>query len=167
MGKKDHLRQAPKTVKVGLITVSTTRAAESDKSGQWMKTQCEKEGHEIIDYRIVTDDRHEITKTVTASIATHKPDILLINGGTGISRSDVTIEAVKPLLVKEMTAFGAIFAKVSFDEIDSAAILSRAMAGVIGDTAVFCMPGSLKACKLACIELILPEIKHIVAHLRG
>ncbi len=167
MAKKDHLKQAPKTVKIGIITVSTTRSTGEDKSGQWMKRQCEKEGHEIVDYRIVTDDRHQITKAVSASIDIHKPDILLVNGGTGIGRTDVTIEAVSPLFVKEMTAFGTLFAKLSFHQIDSAAILSRATAGVIGDTAVFCLPGSLKACKLACIELILPEIAHVAAHLRN
>lgn len=167
MAKKEHSKQAPKIVRVGIITVSTTRSSADDKSGQWMKRQCEKEGHEIVDYRIVTDDRHEITKAVSKSIDTHKPDILLVNGGTGISRTDVTIEALKPLFVKELIAFGALFATLSFHQIDSAAILSRATAGIIGDTAVFCLPGSLKGCKLACIELILPEIKHISAHLQN
>ena len=166
MTKKDHVKKKPQTVKVGIITISTTRSAAEDKSGQWMKKQCEKEGHEIVDYRIVTDDRHEITKSVSALIHHGRPDILLINGGTGISPTDVTIEAISPLFVKEMTAFGALFARLSFEQIDSAAILSRATAGIIGDTAVFCLPGSLRACKLACIELILPEIGHIAAHLQ-
>ncbi len=167
MAEKAHLKQAPKIIKIGIITVSTTRSTDEDKSGKWMKGQCEKEGHEIVDYRIVTDDRHEITKAVSLSIDIHKPDIILVNGGTGIGRTDVTIEAISPLFAKEMTAFGTLFAKLSFQQIDSAAILSRATAGIIGDTAVFCLPGSRKACKLACIELILPEIAHIAAHLQN
>ena len=167
MSKKNHLKQAPDTVKVGIITVSTSRNSDEDKSGKWIKKHCEKEGHNISDYRIVTDDRHAIAKTVSLFIDTHDPEIILINGGTGISRTDVTIEAVKPMLVREMTAFGSLFAWLSFKQIDSAAILSRSMAGVIGNTAVFCLPGSLKACKLACIELIFPEIKHIAAHVRS
>jgi molybdenum cofactor biosynthesis protein B len=87
-----------------------------------------------------------------------------MTGGTGISYRDVTIEAVKPLFQKELTAFAALFAHLSYEEIDSGAIMSRAAAGLIGKTAVFCMPGSLKACKLACKALIFPELGHIVKH---
>jgi molybdenum cofactor biosynthesis protein B len=89
----------------------------------------------------------------------------LVNGGTGISSGDVTIEALRPLFQKEMTAFGILFAQLSFEEIDSAAILSRAAAGIIGSTAVFCMPGSLAACKLACKNLVFPELGHVAKHL--
>ena len=87
-----------------------------------------------------------------------------MTGGTGISNKDVTIEAVRPLFSKEITAFGAIFSQLSFEEIDSAALLSRATAGVIEKTVVFCMPGSLNACKLACKALIFPELGHLVKH---
>ena len=167
MGKKEHLKQAPDTVNICIVTVSTTRNVDTDKSGQWIKKQCEKEGHKIADYRIVTDERNAITKLLSSLIRTHGPDIIIVNGGTGISPTDVTIEAVKPLLAKELTAFASIFAKLSFEQIDSAAILSRAMAGVIHQTVIFCLPGSLNACKLACIEMIFPEIKHIVAHLQN
>lgn len=166
MTKKEHIKQAPQAVAVAVVTVSSSRNAESDKSGAWMKSLCEKEGHTIVDYQIVADDRHAITRTVSSLIETARPDIVLVNGGTGISPKDVTIEAIRPLFTKEMTAFGVLFSKLSFDEIDSAAILSRAAAGIVGNTAVFCLPGSLKACKLACIELIAPEIEHIAAHLR-
>ncbi len=166
MTKKEHIKQAPQAVAVAVVTVSSTRSAESDKSGAWMKSLCEKEGHTIVGYHIVADDRHTITRIVSSLIETAGPDIILVNGGTGISPKDVTIEAIRPLFTKEMTAFGVLFAKLSFGEIDSAAILSRAAAGIVGNTAVFCLPGSLKACKLACIELIAPEIEHIAAHLR-
>ena len=90
-----------------------------------------------------------------------------MNGGTGITKKDVTIEAVNPLFAKTLTGFGPLFAKLSFDEIGSAAFLSRATAGVIEDTVVFCMPGSLNACKLACRELIFPELGHLVKHVDG
>jgi len=90
----------------------------------------------------------------------------LLTGGTGISGKDVTIEAVKTLFEKELTAFGPLFAQLSFEEIDSAALLSRASAGVIGKTILFCMPGSLKACKLACKALIFPELGHLVMHIQ-
>ncbi len=93
------------------------------------------------------------------------PNFILISGGTGVSPRDVTIEAVTPMFSKELKAFGTLFAHLSFEEIDSAAILSRATAGVIGNVALFCMPGSLKACKLACRELIFPELGHLAKHL--
>jgi len=166
MSKKEHLRQAPATVNIGIITVSSSRSAETDKSGQWIKRLAEKEGHRVVDYRIVTDDRHAIVKALMASMP-HRPNIVIMSGGTGISPSDVTIEAVRPLFVKELSAFSTLFSRLSFEEIDAAAILSRATAGVIDQTAIFCLPGSLNACKLACRELIFPEINHITAHLAG
>jgi molybdenum cofactor biosynthesis protein B len=89
-----------------------------------------------------------------------------MSGGTGITKKDVTIEAVNPLFSKELSAFGPLFAKLSMEEIDSAAIMSRATAGVIDSTVVFCMPGSLNACKLACSKLIFPELGHLVKHVQ-
>ena len=88
-----------------------------------------------------------------------------MTGGTGITKKDVTIEAVHPMFAKELTAFGPLFAQLSTQQVGSAAILSRATAGVIDNTIVFCMPGSLNACKLACNDLIFPELGHLVKHL--
>jgi molybdenum cofactor biosynthesis protein B len=113
---------------------------------------------------VVTDEITAIREAVLKAIRENDLQALLITGGTGITRKDVTIEAVKPLFAKEMTAFGAIFAQLSYEEIDAAAMLSRASAGVIGETVVFCMPGSKKACQLACKALIFPELGHVVAH---
>jgi molybdenum cofactor biosynthesis protein B len=113
---------------------------------------------------VVTDDVTAIRESALKAIRDHHLKALLITGGTGIMPKDVTIEAIKPLFTKEMTAFGAIFAQLSYEEIDAAAILSRAAAGTIGDTVVFCMPGSKKACQLACKALIFPDLGHIVAH---
>ena len=92
---------------------------------------------------------------------------MIITGGTGISPQDVTIEAVRPLFAKELPAFGVLFTQLSFEEVDSAAILSRAAAGVIGRCVVFCIPGSIKACQLACKNLIFPELGHLIRHTIG
>lgn len=165
MGKHEHSRHAPETVKFGVITVSSSREVKTDTSGQWIKRLAEKEGHRVVDYRIVGDDRHGIARAVMQIIDARGPHLIVVNGGTGITDKDVTIEAVAPMFAKTLTAFGPLFARLSFEQIDSAAILSRATAGIIGSTAVFCLPGSTKACKLACKELIFPEIKHIAAHL--
>lgn len=167
MGRKQHLRHAPGKIKSGVITVSTTRTAEDDKSGQWIRKQLENEGHGVAFYRIVADNRLLIARTVTDMIAEHAPHALILTGGTGIGAADVTVEAVEPMFGKQMGAFATLFAQLSFEKIDSAALLSRAAAGIIGKTVVFCLPGSLEACKLACRELIFPEIKHIAAHLAG
>ncbi len=99
-------------------------------------------------------------------IREHDPHAILVIGGTGISSADVTIEAIRPLFTKELTAFGPLFAQLSYEEIGSAAMLSRAMAGVVGETLVFCIPGSLNACKLACKELIFHELGHLVKHVQ-
>ena len=116
-------------------------------------------------YTVIPDDAALISKTLRQAIDSDTPNAVLITGGTGISPKDVTIEAVRPLFEKELMAFSAIFAQLSFEDIDSAALLSRSTAGIVSGTVVFCMPGSLKACKLACRALIFPELGHIVGHL--
>ena len=165
MSNKEHLHSAPAHIDISIITVSTSRTQHEDKSGQWLKTQSEKEGHRIASYDVVPDDRHRIASTLVDRIEKHRPHAVIMTGGTGIGAADVTIEAVQPMFSKSMGAFAVLFAQLSFETIDSAALLSRAAAGIIGKTVVFCLPGSLNACKLAGKELIFPEIKHIVAHL--
>jgi molybdenum cofactor biosynthesis protein B len=161
-----HKKGAPQNIKLAVISVSTTRGLSQDKSGAWIKKQAKKEGHEVVIHQTVTDEIiaiKELTEHITQKIC---PDAIIMSGGTGISPKDVTIEAVKPLFEKELTAFGPLFAQLSFEEIDSAAILSRATAGIINRSMVFCMPGSIKACKLACNSLIFPELGHLLKHIK-
>jgi len=161
-----HKKETPGDIKVAVISVSTTRKLSEDKSGAWIKKQTKKEGHEVVIHQVVTDEVtaiQELVHHVTEKIC---PDVVIMTGGTGISPKDVTIEAVKPLFEKELTAFGPLFANLSFEEIDSAAILSRATAGIIKKAVVFCMPGSIKACKLACNNLIFPELGHLLKHIK-
>ena len=165
MGVHQHRNAAPTSVRVGILSVSTTRTIEDDESGRWIAKRAKKEGHEVRSHQVVTDDITAIREAALKAIRNHGLQALLITGGTGITPTDVTIEAIKPLFSKEMAAFGAIFAQLSYEEIDSAAILSRAAAGVVGGTVVFCMPGSKKACQLACRALIFPELGHVVAHI--
>ena len=164
MGVDDHKKQAPQSVDLGIISVSTTRALENDTSGQWIREQAEKEGHTVVFHHVVPDDAAKIADTLNDEILKSNPAVVLMSGGTGITKKDVTIEAVSPLFTKELSAFSPLFAQLSMEEIDSAAIMSRATAGVIGNTVVFCMPGSLNACKLACRRLIFPELGHLVKH---
>ena len=166
MGIRKHKSGAPRKVNIGIVTVSSTRSLADDKSGRWISKRAKKEGHDVVVHRVVPDDAEAIAEIIHKIINDGDARVVLLTGGTGISSKDVTIEAVRPLLTKELTAFGPLFAQLSFEQIDSAALLSRATAGLIGDTVLFCMPGSLKACKLACKALIFPELGHIVKHVR-
>jgi molybdenum cofactor biosynthesis protein B len=161
-----HKKNAQENLRLAVISVSTTRKLAQDKSGAWIKKQAKKEGHEVVIHQMVTDETTAIQELVDHVITKIIPDVVIMSGGTGISPKDVTIEAVKPLFKKELTAFGPLFAQLSFEEIDSAAILSRATAGIIKDSVVFCMPGSIKACKLACNNLIFPELGHLLKHIK-
>ncbi len=165
MGVREHKEHAAKNVRLGIITLSTTRTLADDKGGQWISEQARQEGHEVVFHQVIPDKTDIISGTVLDVIREHAPHALLLTGGTGISPKDVTVEAVKPLFEKELTAFGVLFAQMSFEEIGSAAILSRATAGVVRKTVLFCMPGSLRACQLACTKLIFPELGHLSKHI--
>jgi molybdenum cofactor biosynthesis protein B len=167
MGHIEHRADAPKTLDVAVVSVSTTRHLETDHSGHWIAQRAEDQGHKVVYHQVVPDDTEAIRRAVTHLLANASPHAVIVTGGTGLSPMDVTIEALKPLFTKELTAFAVLFAQLSFQEIASAAILSRAAAGIIGRSVVFCIPGSLKACQLACNKLIFPELGHIIRHCQG
>lgn len=167
MSVKQHKKEAPKRVHCQVITVSDTRVQETDRSGNMMIHMLEENGHAVCRYRIVTDDYDRIREAIIEGCEDHDIDVILINGGTGIAKRDVTVEVVRNLLDKELNGFGEIFRMLSYlEDIGSAAILSRAIAGVASDTAIFSMPGSSGAVKLAMEKLVIPEISHVVRELR-
>ena len=167
MSNQEHKKEAPKTVKCQVITVSDTRDHVSDKSGRLMIELLEKEGHQIVDYVIVKDEETPIKTEILRGCEREDVDVILTNGGTGIAKRDVTIETVQNLLDKEIVGFGELFRMLSYQEdIGSAAILSRAIAGVVKNTAVFSTPGSSGAVNLAMNKLILPEIGHVVREIK-
>jgi len=164
---EEHKQQAPTQVRCQIITVSDTRTIETDKSGQLMKQLLEANGHIVTDHTIVKDTADEIGSAVLRGAKNPDVDCILTNGGTGIAKRDVTIETVKPLLDKELVGFGEIFRYLSYvEDIGSAAILSRAIAGVMLDTAIFSTPGSTGAVRLAMSKLILPELGHTIREIR-
>lgn len=165
MSTQTHKKDAPGKIEMAIITVSTTRSIDSDESGHWIKKRAVKEGHEVKVHRVIPDERPAIIHTVQEVLEDTGVRAVLITGGTGISQRDVTIEAVQPMFQKELTAYSTVFAQLSYEQIDSAAILSRATAGIIAKSVVFCMPGSIKACKLACGRIIFPELGHIIRHI--
>ncbi len=165
MGTREHKHRSPAAVRLGLLTVSTTRSVQDDQSGHWMAKRATREGHEVVVHKVVKDRIEDIRAGLNGMLNFSGAQAVIVSGGTGVSPLDVTIEAVEPLFDKHLGAFGSIFAQLSYEQIDSAALLSRACAGTIGPAVVFCIPGSLKACKLACKALIFPELGHIVGHL--
>ena len=166
MGTHEHKIAAPKSVTVGIVTVSTTRSLATDESGHWIREQAMAAGHSVVLHRLVPDKATAIKKTVQDAVRDMAPQVLILNGGTGISPADVPIETLRPMFTKEMTAFGSLFAYLSHRQIGSAAILSRATAGVIEHTVVICLPGSLNACRLAWQEMISSELTHMAHHVR-
>ncbi|ASR47883.1 molybdenum cofactor biosynthesis protein [Paenibacillus kribbensis] len=160
---EEHRREAPQRVSCMVITVSDTRTVETDTGGRLLMDLLETNGYEIARYVIVKDDYEGIRQLVSEAAAEDGIEAVLLTGGTGISPRDTTYEAVSSLLDKELPGFGEIFRYLSFaEDIGSAAILSRAVAGTIGRTAVFSMPGSRGAVRLAMERIIVPELRHVM-----
>lgn len=167
MSVQEHKKNAPQSICASIVTVSDTRDELTDKSGALIKELLSEQGHEIAEYRIVKDEQTLIKNTVLYSCESSSIDAVIINGGTGIAARDVTIEAVQQLFDKEIPGFGELFRLISYQEdIGSSAMLSRAAAGTVMGTAVFALPGSSGAVRLAMEKLILPEIRHIVRELK-
>ncbi len=155
-----------KRINVMVITVSDTRTLETDKSGECMVHMLEQYNHRVVQREIVKDEKLLIYESIERGLSNDQVQAILLNGGTGISPRDVTIEVVRPFLEKELVGFGEIFRFLSYSEdIGSAAILSRAIAGVVKGKVIFSVPGSTAAVKLAMEKLILPEVCHILKEL--
>ncbi|MCK4424167.1 molybdenum cofactor biosynthesis protein MoaB [Candidatus Bathyarchaeota archaeon] len=170
---KKHKAEALKTLKFAVFICSTSRHRQltqgehvEDVSGDLIESLLKKAGHAVSFRRIIPDDRALIKDSLQRALVSANVDAIVLCGGTGIASSDVTIETLSPLLEKTLHGFGEIFRRLSFDEIGSAAVLSRAVAGVAKGKAIFCIPGSPDAVKLCLEKLILPEIAHIVKHAR-
>lgn len=167
MGVNDHKRDAEGigAISFAVITVSDSRTEAEDESGQFIRHRMQEEGHQLVSYALLKNDLASIRQHVI-ELFKQKVACIIATGGTGLSSRDVTIEAVTPLLDKSLEGFGELFRYVSFHEVGSAALLSRATAGSARGTIIFCLPGSIKAVQLALERLILPELKHVIRELR-
>lgn len=162
----DHLHDAKNLiVRCAIITLSDTRTPETDKSGQHMRELLEGQGHTIAHYQIIRDEPDDLRALLTEFLAKHEIDAVLTNGGTGISRRDSTIEVVQALLDQPLPGFGEIFRLLSYQEIGSGAILSRATGGIARGKLLFALPGSTGAVELAMTKLIIPELRHLLSEL--
>jgi len=150
-----------KNIKFAIIIVSDTRNFENDESGKIMMDLIKRNGHEVKHYEIIKNDEKKI-KEKFDEMMRHEIDAIIFSGGTGISKKDVTVDAIKDEFEKALAGFGELFRWLSYQEIKSAAIMSRAIAGIKEGKAIFCLPGSKNAVELAMKEIILPEISHIL-----
>jgi len=154
----------PRSVRVFVITASDTRGEAEDESGAYLRRAAQDAGHVLAGYRIVRDEPDEI-RSALAQAAGAGAEAVLVNGGTGVSGRDRTYEAVAGILEKRLDGFGELFRWLSFQEIGSAAMLSRAVGGVWQGRALFSVPGSTAAVRLAWERLISPELGHLVHEL--
>ncbi|HYF93501.1 MAG TPA: MogA/MoaB family molybdenum cofactor biosynthesis protein [Symbiobacteriaceae bacterium] len=166
MGVQDHKAAAAQlgAFRGAVLTVSDSRTEATDESGKLLQELIVAAGHEVGAYRLIKNEKEFVTATVRE--LAEQVDFIITTGGTGMSPRDLTIEACRPLFTKELEGFGDVFRLISFSEIGSAAILSRATGGSVGRALVFCLPGSKAAVKLATEKLILPEIKHLLSQVR-
>jgi molybdenum cofactor biosynthesis protein B len=162
MGVDEHRCKAPKSVSVAVITVSDTRTDKDDTSGDAIIALASAAGHRVVRKAIVKDDVHEIQRTLRELIEDKGVQVVVMNGGTGVTKRDVTIEAVSHFEEKPIPGFGELFRALSYQEVGSAAMLSRAAAFVSGGKVVFCLPGSERAVRLGVSKLVLPELGHVV-----
>lgn len=170
---RKHKSTAPQKLKFGIFICSTSRYMQQknneptdDTSGDLIESLLAKTGHVAVFRRIISDDKTIIERSLKEALALSDLDAIIFCGGTGVTHTDVTIETVTPFMEKTLPGFGEIFRRLSFDQTGSAAILSRASAGITKGKAVFCIPGSPDAVRLCLEKLILPEAGHVVRHAR-
>jgi len=164
---QEHRDESPDAVRCFVITVSDTRSEADDKGGALIRESLRAAGHEISGYRLVRDEAPAIADAVRSAIdGISDPEVVIVTGGSGIGARDVSPEALRPLITKEMPGFGEVFRVLSWHEVGAATMLSRAFAGVAGRTLLFVLPGSTNAVRLAMEKLIVPELGHLVREIR-
>ncbi len=166
MGEQEHKSKAPAIARCYVISVSDTRTKENDYSGQLVQELVQDAFHSLIGYSVIKDNKDLIKSALSKLKEKPDLDVILLTGGTGISKRDFTIEAVHESVDKVINGFGELFRMISYEEIGSAAMLSRASAGVLGNKIVVAMPGSMEAVKLAMSDLIIPELTHMIYEIR-
>lgn len=164
MGVAEHRKASVKGVRCAILTISDTRTLDNDTSGTAIAHLLEAAGHVVAGRQILRDEPEEVRAAIEADLGA--VDAIVTTGGTGITSRDSTYEAVAGLLEKRLDGFGELFRTLSYEEIGSAAMLTRATAGIAKGTAIFLLPGSEHAVRLAMTKLIVPELGHVIRELR-
>jgi molybdenum cofactor biosynthesis protein B len=158
----DHKATAPRSVGCYVITVSDTRTENTDASGHAIVELLTAAGHHAIGRTIISDDADLVRDTIERQLANPDVQVIITTGGTGITSRDNTFEAVNGLLWKQLDGFGELFRMLSYEQIGAAAMMSRAVAGLIAGRVVVSLPGSEAAVRLALEKLLIPELGHLV-----
>ena len=162
MGYHEHRHLSPRSVSCAVLTISDSRTEAEDESGKLIRERLSSGGHTVVDYVIIRNEPVAIREKVGELAGREDIQVIITSGGTGVSHRDVTVDTVEPMLDKKLDGFGQLFRSLSYEEIGTGSILSRATAGVIGGRVILCFPGSLGAATLAMNRIILPEIGHLV-----
>lgn len=162
MGAEDHRMKAGKgSVTIAIVTVSDTRTPETDQNRQYIERRMGELRHRVAAYRLIKDEPDQVATVIQELAGMPEVQLVLFNGGTGISPRDTTYDVVSKYLEKTLPGFGELFRMLSFQEVGAAAMFSRATAGVYHGTLIFSMPGSPNAVEVALEKLIIPEINHL------
>jgi molybdenum cofactor biosynthesis protein B len=167
MSVEEHKAKGKRSINCFVVTVSDTRDESTDQSGQLIKSLLVGEQHQLAGYRIVKDEPAQIEALLREALTDEPVEAIIVNGGTGISPRDGTYEVIAGLLDKRLDGFGEIFRYLSYQDIGSAALMSRAVAGSAQGKVLISLPGSKGAVSLAMEKLILPELRHMVSQLQG
>jgi len=162
MERHEHKRNQQIKTGCAILIVSDTRSEESDESGKLAKELLIENGHQVLAHKIVKNDKAAIQDAVRTILQDQRIRVIVTSGGTGISRRDITVDALSELFEKTLTGFGEFFRKLSWEEIGAAAIISRATAGIISGRVIFCLPGSKSAVELGLTKLVLPGLGHLL-----
>lgn len=162
MGYQEHKQQAPRSVNCAVVIISDSRTEQSDQSGKLIMTALKKNGHRVMSYSILKNDAASVAGKLGELLNEEDLQVIITSGGTGIGRRDITIETVLPILEKKLDGFGELFRFLTYQEIGTGSIMSRAMAGVARGKVIICLPGSAGAVELAVERIILPEIGHLI-----
>lgn len=167
MGLEQHRKAGEGRFGFAVITVSDTRSGAEDRGGAYLASTLEEAEHRVEQRLWVRDEADEILAALDQAVAEPGVDAVLFTGGTGLAPRDVTVPTLEGAMETSIPGFGELFRALSFEQVGSATILSRACAGVVGERVVFALPGSPKALALAMERIILPEIGHLVTQIRG
>ena len=159
---REHRATAPSSIGCFVLTMSDTKTPETDTSGILIRELLVAAGHTIVGHAVVRDEPAQVTAIIREGCANSELQAFILTGGTGVTSRDATFEAVEALLDKRLTGFGELFRMLSYEEIGAAAMMSRAQAGVVRGRALFSLPGSPNACRLALSKLIIPELGHLL-----
>ena len=162
MGYHEHKRTALQSVNCAVLIISDSRTEQDDESGALIKHKLNENGHGITFYGILKNDAAAIRQKIEELLEQEELQVIIASGGTGVSHRDVTIDTIEPILQKKLDGFGELFRFLTYQEIGTGSIMSRATAGVAQGKVIICLPGSLGAVTLAMDKIILPEIGHLV-----